>query len=174
MVRTLPLDSETRPELSRILAIAAVIAVHVMAFLLLLVPLANNAIDRLNGSSAPSRRLLLITPVLLGLVWLVKLVLWFNPYMLSWPLLILLTCWIMARLGSGICMPDLGKAVPAWRHFLFMIVPVLSALLSIVGWAKIGGVESNIPVALATGACGFGLYLFMLAKALRRPDARPS
>lgn len=45
MVRTLPLDSETRPELSRILAIAAVIAVHVMAFLLLLVPLANSPLD---------------------------------------------------------------------------------------------------------------------------------
>ncbi len=45
MVRTLPLESETRPELSRILAIAAVIAVHVMAFLLLLVPLANGPMD---------------------------------------------------------------------------------------------------------------------------------
>ena len=45
MVRTLPLDTETRPELSRILAIAAVIAVHVMAFFLLLVPLANSPIE---------------------------------------------------------------------------------------------------------------------------------
>ena len=45
MVRTLPLDTETRPELSRILAIAAVIAVHAMAFLLLLVPLANSPIE---------------------------------------------------------------------------------------------------------------------------------
>ncbi len=32
------------------------------------------------------------------------------------------------------------------------------------GRAMIGGVESNIPVALAAGACGFGLYLFLLAK----------
>jgi protein TonB len=45
MVRTLPLDTETRPELSRILAIAAVIAVHALAFLLLLVPLANSPLD---------------------------------------------------------------------------------------------------------------------------------
>ncbi len=45
MVRTLPLDTETRPELSRILAIAAVITVHAMAFLLLLVPLANSPMD---------------------------------------------------------------------------------------------------------------------------------
>lgn len=45
MVRTLPLHTETRPELSRILAIAAVIAVHAMAFLLLLVPLANSPLE---------------------------------------------------------------------------------------------------------------------------------
>ena len=45
MVRTLPLESETRPELSRILAIAAVVLVHVLAFLLLLVPLANSPLQ---------------------------------------------------------------------------------------------------------------------------------
>lgn len=45
MVRTLPLDNETRPELSRILAIAAVILVHGLAFLLLLVPLANSTLQ---------------------------------------------------------------------------------------------------------------------------------
>ena len=41
MVRTLPLDSDTRPDLSRILAIAAAIAVHAFAFLLLLIPMAT-------------------------------------------------------------------------------------------------------------------------------------
>ena len=41
MVRTLPLQSETRPELARILAIAAAISLHVFAFLLLLIPMAT-------------------------------------------------------------------------------------------------------------------------------------
>jgi len=41
MVRTLPLDSETRPDPSRILAIAAAIAVHAFALLLLLIPMAT-------------------------------------------------------------------------------------------------------------------------------------
>lgn len=40
MVRSLPLDSQARPDPSRILAIAAAIAVHAFAFLLLLVPMA--------------------------------------------------------------------------------------------------------------------------------------
>ena len=41
MVRTHALHSETRPELARILAIAAALAVHVLAFLLLLIPMAT-------------------------------------------------------------------------------------------------------------------------------------
>ena len=46
MVRTLPLDSETRPDLSRILGIAAAIAVHALAFMLLLVPMATPVLQR--------------------------------------------------------------------------------------------------------------------------------
>lgn len=41
MVRTLPVNSETRPELPRILALAAAIAVHAFALLLLLIPMAT-------------------------------------------------------------------------------------------------------------------------------------
>ena len=46
MVRSLPLHSETRPELPRILAIAAAIAVHAFAFLLLLIPLSTPTLQR--------------------------------------------------------------------------------------------------------------------------------
>lgn len=45
MVRTLPLDSQTRPELSRILALAAAIAIHALAFMLLLIPMAAPRLD---------------------------------------------------------------------------------------------------------------------------------
>ncbi len=44
MVRTLPLDSESRPDPSRILGIAAAIAVHAFAFMLLLIPMATPAL----------------------------------------------------------------------------------------------------------------------------------
>jgi len=50
MVRTLPLNSETRPELPRILAIAAAIAVHAFAFLLLLIPMAAPPLQALVDS----------------------------------------------------------------------------------------------------------------------------
>ena len=45
MVRTLPLDSESRPDLSRILGIAAAIAVHAFAFMLLLIPMTTPALQ---------------------------------------------------------------------------------------------------------------------------------
>lgn len=46
MVRTLPLHSESRPDPSRILGIAAAIAVHAFAFMLLLVPMATPVLQR--------------------------------------------------------------------------------------------------------------------------------
>ena len=49
MVRTLPLQSETRPELPRILGIATVIAVHAFAFLLLLIPMATPPLREVLG-----------------------------------------------------------------------------------------------------------------------------
>lgn len=52
MVRTLPSHSETRPELPRILAIAAAIAVHAFAFLLLLIPLST---PMLQGLAEPAK-----------------------------------------------------------------------------------------------------------------------
>ncbi len=45
MVRTLHLQDHARPEPARIVAIAAAIAVHALAFLLLLLPLASNPVD---------------------------------------------------------------------------------------------------------------------------------
>lgn len=45
MVRTLPLDSESRPDPSRILGIAAAIAVHAFAFMLLLIPMTTPALQ---------------------------------------------------------------------------------------------------------------------------------
>lgn len=54
MVRTLPLDSESRPQLPRILAIAVAIALHALAFLLLLVPMAVQPVDTKEASPKPS------------------------------------------------------------------------------------------------------------------------
>ena len=45
MVRTLPLQAHARPEPARIVAIAAAIALHALAFLLLLLPLARSPVD---------------------------------------------------------------------------------------------------------------------------------
>ena len=54
MVRTLPLQSETRPELPRILAIAAAIALHAFAFMLLLIPMATPRLDNAAAEAKPA------------------------------------------------------------------------------------------------------------------------
>lgn len=58
MVRTLQLHTQARPELARILAVAAAIAVHVLAFLLLLLPLASTPLKIKPAEPAPHRRLI--------------------------------------------------------------------------------------------------------------------
>lgn len=56
MVRTLQLHAQDRPEPARIVAIAAAIAVHVMAFLLLLLPLASTPLNISPAEPRPDRR----------------------------------------------------------------------------------------------------------------------
>ncbi len=65
MVRTLPLHSATRPEPARILAIAAAIAVHAFAFLLLLIPMAASGPPKALTDKKPEIEWLLpkVTPV---------------------------------------------------------------------------------------------------------------
>jgi len=58
MVRTLQLHAHTRPEPARILAIAAAIAIHVLAFLLLLLPLAGSPLNIKPAEPTPDRRLI--------------------------------------------------------------------------------------------------------------------
>ena len=56
MVRTLQVHAQPRPEPARILAIAAAIAVHVLAFLLLLLPLASTPLNIVPAELPPVRR----------------------------------------------------------------------------------------------------------------------
>jgi protein TonB len=56
MVRTQQLPAHSRPEPARVLAIAAAIAVHVLAFLLLLLPLANSPFNIVPAEVQPERR----------------------------------------------------------------------------------------------------------------------
>jgi len=55
MIRALPYDSGFHPDVARILAIAAAIAVHVLAFLLLLLPLATPRLS-INAADPPAPR----------------------------------------------------------------------------------------------------------------------
>lgn len=156
-----------------------------LAGLGIVVPLANLALDRIGALSPPPRWVLLIAPLSLLALWLAQTVATLNPLRLSVPLLIGVTVWMMHRLadrpadsdrqalagnGAGTAL-DFGRPAPAWRHWLFLIAPLITATLTALGWRWFPGLATNLPVALATGTLSLGLWLWMLAGALRNRPA---
>ncbi|MCR8725363.1 hypothetical protein [Frigidibacter sp. ROC022] len=132
----------------------------------LAVPLANILLDRLTPLQRPPRWALRVLPILALALWLLDAMAAPSPIRLSCPALILMTGWMIWRLGDAGPL-DLGRPVPAWRHLLFLIAPLTTALLA--GQAqRIGGLPVNIPIALITGSLGLGCWLWLLWRAVRR------
>jgi hypothetical protein len=138
---------------------------------------AQIGLDRLGRLSEVPRSVVLAAPLLLALLWLVRMIVTPEPVLLSSPVMVLTTVWIMRRLGR----PGTGSGslstVPVWRHCLFLIAPVFTALLVVPGCRVLGPVPVNVPVALMTGAIGLGLWLWLLWEAVRagtpKQDAVP-
>lgn len=152
-----PLERGTMPGLAVTLAY--------LAGLGLAVPLANVGLDRLGRLEPPSRRVLVVLPVLAGLAWGAGTLAAPSPLRLACPAMIGLS--VLALRGQAGAAPlPLGGPAPAWKHALFLIAPVTAALLAATGWQRVGGLEVNIPVALAGSAAGLGLWLFWLVRAL--------
>lgn len=95
------------------------------------------------------------------------------PERLAGPLMAALSVWAMRRLGRGGEGPRFGPALALGRCLLWLPAPVLMAVLAVAGWGTFGGQPSNIPVALASGAAGLGLWLWLLVRALSPPSAAP-
>ena len=136
------------------------------------VPLANLALDRLGTVTAPPRWLLWAAPFLLGLLWVVKTALAPSLIRPAVPLLIGVTLWAMWRLGSrpagGTAPIDFGPPVPLWRHALFLLAPLITSVLAVLGWQMFpAGLATNVVFALATSSLALGLWLWSLAAALR-------
>lgn len=126
----------------------------------LCVPLANLALDRLPPRLAFSRWEIIPTAGLFAVLWGLQLLATPEPQRLAIPLAIAATLWMLHRLGSGTKGVDLGTTPPAlrWRHWLFLLVPALTSMLAVVGWAGLRGVETNWPVAIATSLLALGLW----------------
>jgi hypothetical protein len=150
--------------------------VGVLAYLAgfgLAVPMANMALDRLSPLVRPAWPTLALPWIIVSAVWAIQSLADPTPVRLALPVLLGLTIWSMVQggrvhRGEALCF---GPPAPLWRHALFLLVPVVAALVTVTGWRWFGAVPVNIPVALATGSIGLGLWLRLLWRAYRLRSA---
>jgi hypothetical protein len=133
-----------------------------------LVPLANIVLDRIGPLPQPTFWVTRIAPLLLSLIWLIKMLIAPNPVRLAVPLLIAATLWIMRRLGQTPAPAlSIGGGGSTMRHVLFLVAPITAAGLNAIGWNIWHGVATNIVFALSTSAVGLLAWLYLLWAALR-------
>jgi hypothetical protein len=122
----------------------------------------------------PGRRWwLALAPLALLGFWALGTVMGPSPVRLAGPVMALATVWAMRRLGRFGPGPTLGPALPWGRGLLSGLAPVLSAVLAVPGWGLLGGQPVNIPIALASGLAGLGLWLWLLVRAARVSPSGP-
>lgn len=146
------------------------VALAYLPGLALTVVAAQIGLDRIGTLTAPRPAVLAVAPALLGVMWLLRLAFGPAPVLLACPVMIGLTVWVMRRLGRTGEPLRFGAGVPAWRHGMFLLAPVLTAGLVVAGWRAFGAVAVNIPVALLSGATGLAIWIWLLWKALRAPQ----
>ena len=157
-----PLERGAMPSFSDVLSYVFGLSV--------VVPLGNLALDRAGPLKMPPRLVLLVAPGALAALWAVQTMASMNILRLSVPLLIALTIWVMRRLAPPPALAtdlDFGAPAPLWRHGLFLIAPLISSVLSVLGWAVLQGHSANIPVALGCGALALFLWGLLLVRAMR-------
>ncbi|NBE06272.1 hypothetical protein [Paragemmobacter ruber] len=91
-----------------------------------------------------------------------------DPVRLIWPAMVGITVWAMGRLGRRESATLFGPPLSWGRCGLFLLAPLVTVGLVLPGWARLGGVPVNVPVALLTGAVGLGLWLWLLLAAVRQ------
>lgn len=124
---------------------------------------------RLGRLPHPSPGVLLLVPVLAVLVWIVQGIADPRPERLALLPMLGLTIWAMRRLGqSGLAVPTVA---PPWRHALFLIAPLTTALIAAFLVRGTPGFAANIVAALTLAPLGLGLWLWLLWQAVRTPFA---
>ncbi len=128
--------------------------------------------DRMPRLPRPRPWVLLVVPVLALLLWVLQGISDPRPQRLALVPMVAATLWAMRRLGGQGEGPA-GPPVPLWRHGLFLITPLVTALVAGLAVPGTAGWPVNVPVALGLGTLGLGLWLWLLWCAVRRPSAAP-
>ena len=135
----------------------------------LIVPIAHIVLDRLPTVYPYKRAELLILASLTTLLWAAQMAASLNPAYMVLPLAILPTLWILRRRQRSQGVQLTLAPAPAWRHFLFMLTPALTAIIATQGWQRFQNIESNWPIALLLTTIALCIYLFAAIAAVRNP-----
>jgi hypothetical protein len=134
----------------------------------LVVPLASIALEKVSTVTLSPRWVHGIAPVLLTGYWLVHVVTTLSPFVLALPACLLLTAAAMARLGKGPAAITFEPSPKPLRHWLFLLAPATTTLIAYCAWQTIGGLPTNIPVALLTSSAALALFAVLLFQAFRQ------
>ena len=132
-----------------------------LAGLGVIVPVGQVVLDRIGTVPRPPVWVQLVAPAVITLAWAFQGIVAQNPLWLVLPLILFGLWQLMRRLGQREVV-SFGAPVPMWYHALFLVAPVVSVLVAQLGWAKVGSLATNWPIALLTGAIAL-LWLLRLS-----------
>lgn len=123
-------------------------------------------LDRIQCVPTPPRVVRWVVPVLTLFLFVVLCNVDPRPQRIAWPVLIALTLWAMDRLGQG-GRVSFGPPAPIARHLMFLIAPLVTAVIAAGFVAGTEGFGTNTIVAATTVPLGLGWYLWLLWRAYR-------
>ena len=128
----------------------------VFAYLLglgLLVPLGHWMLDRIGQVKEAPVWAVALPAVVLGASWAVQGVATLNPLRLVLPVILGGLVWLAFRIGDRTPL-RLDRVGPLWQHGMFLIAPLMVAVLAPMGWAAFPGGVGMWPMAILTSAAG--------------------
>jgi hypothetical protein len=128
-------------------------------------------LDRLGPLPRPRPAVLWAVPVLAGVLWLAQGAADPRPERLAFLPMLGLTLWAMRRLGGpgGLVIPS----GPRGRPVLFLLAPLIVALVAGLAVRGTAGWGGNLVAALLLAPVSLGLWLGLIWQAWRRPSAAP-
>lgn len=125
------------------------------------------ALDRVGSVPQPPKWVFWVVPAFAVVLWGVQSTIDPRPQRLALPLMVGLTLWAMRRLG-GSRPVSFGPPAPVARHALFLIAPLVTALIAAFGVLGSSGYGSNVIIAATTVPLGLGIWLWYLWRAAWR------
>ncbi len=129
-------------------------------------------LGRIGRLPRPPGAVLALVPGLAVILWIIQGIADPRPQRIALPVMMGVTLWAMRRLG-GDPAPLVFRTAPLSRQAVFLLGPLVTALVAAFLVRGTGGFAANIIAVLTLGPAGLGLWLWCLwkARAARRGPA---